>query len=314
MHPRVSVIVPTYNSSATLQAALSTLTRQTFTDFEAWVVGDACTDDSESVVRAFKDDRLHWVNLSVNTGSQSGPNNAGLERATGTYIAYLNHDDLWFPWHLEALVGFMEETGADFAHSLGVGFGADGRISAYGPVSRGRTYENDFVHPSTWMHRKDLLSRTGPWRPYEEVATGVDAEFSRRTYQSGATMRYLPRLSAILFPAFQWKTYALTRDWPQHGYLDELRSDPEGLRVALLEACSEELGYLRNARPRAVDSLVHSFKLFYHEVLEWYGKERWPVSAFWLWRYQRRRRRSYRQRGLETLRANKEGLRYEVRA
>src|SRR5579872_2122093 len=99
--PQVTVIVPTYNCSRTLRCALRTLCQQFYRDFEVWVVGDCCTDDSEQVVAAMGDSRLHWTNLTQRVGRQNGPNNEGLRRAQGKYIAYLGHDDLWFPWHLE---------------------------------------------------------------------------------------------------------------------------------------------------------------------------------------------------------------------
>ena len=81
--PRVSVIVPTYNSSATLGSALRSIANQTFDDFEVLVIGDGCTDDSEQVVVSLSDARFTWINLERNHGSQSWPNNEGLRRAKG---------------------------------------------------------------------------------------------------------------------------------------------------------------------------------------------------------------------------------------
>src|SRR6059036_1113442 len=126
--PKVTLIIAAYNSSKTLQCALRSLRQQTFPDFEAWVVGDACTDDSEQVVSSFADPRLYWTNLGQHCGCQNGPNNEGLRRARGRYIAYLGHDDLWFPWHLAGLVSTIEETGADFVHA------AAALIDPTGPV------------------------------------------------------------------------------------------------------------------------------------------------------------------------------------
>src|SRR3954469_5228985 len=108
--PRVTVIIATYNWSNVLPYSIGSVLRQTFTDFELLVVGDGCTDDSEQVVASIDDPRVRWINLSANTRHQSGPNNEGLRQARGMLIAYLGHDDLWLPHHLEAHIKAIEES------------------------------------------------------------------------------------------------------------------------------------------------------------------------------------------------------------
>ncbi len=54
----------------------------------------------------------------TNSGYQSAPANEGLRRARGQYIAYLNHDDIWLPNHLQELVNALEETNSDFVYSI----------------------------------------------------------------------------------------------------------------------------------------------------------------------------------------------------
>ena len=57
-NPTVSVIIATYNYSSVLRYAMATVLWQTFQDFELIVVGDACTDDSEEVVRSIPVERV----------------------------------------------------------------------------------------------------------------------------------------------------------------------------------------------------------------------------------------------------------------
>ena len=102
--PRVTVIISTYNWGTVLPYSISSVLRQSFTDFEILVVGDGCTDDSEQVVTAITDPRVRWINLAVNDGHQSAPNNEGVRQSRGSIIAYLGHDDLWLPHHLEMIV------------------------------------------------------------------------------------------------------------------------------------------------------------------------------------------------------------------
>src|SRR6185436_5194467 len=116
--PRVTVIIPTYNWSSVLPFSIGSVLRQTFLDFELLVLGDGCTDDSESVVSRTGDERVRSINLPANTGHQSGPNNEGLRQARGEIVAYLGHDDLWLPHHLASIVSTFDRSNTDFAYAL----------------------------------------------------------------------------------------------------------------------------------------------------------------------------------------------------
>ena len=113
--PSVTIIIATYNLSSALRYTIPSALQQTHDDFEMLVIGDACTDDSGDVVRSFGDRRVQWINLPERAGSQYGPNNAGLERARGKFIAYLGHDDLWWPRHLEIGLGTLTAHAADIS-------------------------------------------------------------------------------------------------------------------------------------------------------------------------------------------------------
>ena len=117
MNPSVTVIIPTCNWSSVLPYSIGSVLRQTFTDFEVLVFGDGCTDESGAVVRGVGDPRVKWINLPTNTGHQSEPNNEGLRKARGQYIAYLDHDDPWLPHHLSCLISALDE-GADLAYGI----------------------------------------------------------------------------------------------------------------------------------------------------------------------------------------------------
>ena len=90
--PKVSVIIATYNKASALRYAIDSVLWQTFSDYELWVIGDACTDESEQLVTSYGDPRVFWHNLPQNSGYQSAPNNEGLRRARGKYVAYLALD------------------------------------------------------------------------------------------------------------------------------------------------------------------------------------------------------------------------------
>lgn len=108
----VSVIVPTYNRRETIQAAIASVQRQTFTDWELIVVDDGSTDGTADLIEG-SDPRLVLIrqkNQGVNAAR-----NTGMLRARGRYIAFLDSDDEWLPHHLELSVAFFRAfPGEDF--------------------------------------------------------------------------------------------------------------------------------------------------------------------------------------------------------
>ncbi len=231
--PLVTVILATYNWSSVLRHAVRSVLAQTHENFELLVVGDACTDDSEEVVRSFADPRVRWENLSENSGSQSGPNNRGLSLARGELIAYQGHDDVWHPYHLATLVDAMTRTDADVAWTVAEVLGPPGtRIRGLsGALSRVPRELGWWIPPCTIMHRRDLADRMGPWPDWREVAQPVDVELEDRAQLAGARMVPVPALTAFKFPSvMRPNSY---REKPSHEQAEYLRriESRRGLRI-----------------------------------------------------------------------------------
>lgn len=167
------MVIPTYNWATVLPWSIGSVLAQSFAEWELWVIGDGCTDESAATVATFDDPRVHWHNLAVNGRSQVGPNNAALARADGGYVAYLGHDDLWLPHHLQILVGALD-AGAAFA------FGRQLRIDPgqrpYVSPPDGYSYSSgDWLAPTSMMHRRDDARAVGGWR-FPDAASTMDAE------------------------------------------------------------------------------------------------------------------------------------------
>ena len=94
--PPVSVVIPAYNRAATIGAAIDSVLRQTFTDFELVVVDDGSTDGTLAAARAVTDPRLRVVAAPHNLGA-AGARNLGVAEARGTWIAFQDSDDEWLP-------------------------------------------------------------------------------------------------------------------------------------------------------------------------------------------------------------------------
>src|SRR5437762_2678933 len=100
MAPRFSVLLPTHNRSHLLYLAILSVLSQTEDDFELFVVGDGCTDNSAAVVAAFDDPRIRWFDLPKAPYFGYANRNIALKQALGKYIACVADDDLVFPDHL----------------------------------------------------------------------------------------------------------------------------------------------------------------------------------------------------------------------
>lgn len=108
MHVTVSVILPTFNRSRSLPAAISSVLTQSVRDLELIVVDDASSEDIGGLVRAVGDQRLRYVRRMENGGAAAA-RNTGLAKARGDYIAFQDSDDLWLPGKLERQLALFAE-------------------------------------------------------------------------------------------------------------------------------------------------------------------------------------------------------------
>lgn len=104
---RVSVVVPCHNAEAWIADALRSVLGQWRRPDQVVVVNDNSTDGSEAVIRGFGD-RVEFVNTSL--GNAAAARNVGIQHADGDAVAFLDADDVWYPWHLEQSVACLEKT------------------------------------------------------------------------------------------------------------------------------------------------------------------------------------------------------------
>ena len=240
--PLVSIVVATYNRSQVVAHALRSVQRSTLTDWEAIVVGDHCTDDTADVVAGLGDPRITFVNLAANAGEQSGPNNEGVRRARGTYLAFLNHDDLYFPDHLATSIAHCEASGADFVWSpLLVALPASGDDLAHGReqyrlsgVTEGDGYDpRVFVFASSWVMRRAFADRVGPWRPARETFVTASQDWIFRASHTGA-VRFHPHVGVLAVPATVRRGSYVSARSPEHDHFAVRMTQP-GFREGALE-------------------------------------------------------------------------------
>jgi glycosyltransferase involved in cell wall biosynthesis len=97
-----TVVIPTHNRSKFLKVAIQSVLNQTFKNFELIVVDDHSTDDTKQVVSQFFDMpfSIRYV-INDHTKGGAGARNAGIFRAKGEWVAFLDDDDVWLPNKLE---------------------------------------------------------------------------------------------------------------------------------------------------------------------------------------------------------------------
>lgn len=95
--PLFTVALPIHNGERHVGTAIESVLSQECTDFEMIVVDDGSTDGTVEIVRhvAEQDDRLRLITRSHASGGPALPRNTVLEHARGTWLALIDHDDVW---------------------------------------------------------------------------------------------------------------------------------------------------------------------------------------------------------------------------
>jgi glycosyltransferase involved in cell wall biosynthesis len=248
--PYFSVVLATYGRGEHIRPTIESVLRQTCSDFELIVVGDGCKDETSQIVGSFKSREVSWYNLEENTGGQSSPNNLGIAKSTGDWIAYVGHDDIWSPRHLERLQALVEaERDIDFAVSGCIYYGPrDSRIYYVTGL-----FENDsapFVHffpPSSFAHRREVVDLSGGWRNPRTVSPPVDCEFLLRAAHAGLRFASTQEITVHKFAAgHRYLSYLKPDAEEQWAALNDPRLDDPASLSAIIEK-SRQQGYFMTA-------------------------------------------------------------------
>jgi glycosyltransferase involved in cell wall biosynthesis len=197
--PAVTVVIPAYNRAASIRAAIESVLRQTWTDFELLVVDDGSTDGTLAAAAEVEDPRLRLIASPRNQGA-AGARNLGVAEARGTWIAFQDSDDEWLPTKLEKQMARLAASGAGFVGAycglLTLG-GLDDRAGErlrlrYVPDPSIVPAEGDILVPllfanmistQTLVVRRDVILELGR---FDEDTTPIeDWDFVIRLAQSG---------------------------------------------------------------------------------------------------------------------------------
>lgn len=172
--PFFSVVIPTYRRPDLLLQALESVTAQTFFDYEVIVIDDdpeqSAKDSVESAASERPDVQFSYFQNDQARGG-SGARNAGLARARGTWVAFLDDDDTWLPSKLAAIHAVIQ-TSPDahltlvYSGNTKYDFGSGRVVSTSRPRVRGHVlnrvlYENCVGGMSVVVARRDVLQSIG---------------------------------------------------------------------------------------------------------------------------------------------------------
>jgi glycosyltransferase involved in cell wall biosynthesis len=182
---RVSVIIPVFNGAGRLAAAVASVRPQLHAGDELIIVDDGSTDATPAVIAALGPG---VTALRQHNAGASAARNAGLRRATGEAVAFLDHDDLWTPHRQSALRAVLQ-------HDAGVGV-AVGRVDIAVDAALAQP-EADHPRYATvhrpWhldavLIRRAVFDRVGPFN--ETLRCAEDADWFMRARDAG--VRFQP--------------------------------------------------------------------------------------------------------------------------
>lgn len=165
--PKLTVLIPTYNSGIYITAAIKSTLNQSFKDYELLIIDDGSNDDSEEIIWKIKDSRIRYIKNYTNVGIVKSLN-YGIGLAEGEYIARMDADDIMLGDRLSKQVKFLDnncEYGIvggwyQVTNANGVIVDSIETLTSATEVKLGLLFRNQFAHSAVTMRRsmvRDLL-------------------------------------------------------------------------------------------------------------------------------------------------------------
>ncbi|MGH1352177.1 MAG: glycosyltransferase family 2 protein [Methyloligellaceae bacterium] len=106
--PMFSIVIPTYNRKDEILKAVDSVLKQTCQDFEIVIVDDGSTDGTKDAIDALGDDRIRYIKHEQQSGANAA-RNTGIGHAQGSYISFLDSDDIFLKNKLERISEEIEK-------------------------------------------------------------------------------------------------------------------------------------------------------------------------------------------------------------
>jgi glycosyltransferase involved in cell wall biosynthesis len=196
--PLVSIVTPSLNQGRFIEQTIASVRDQAYPNIEHIVVDGGSTDETLEILQRHAGTYpLRWV--VERDGGMYEAVNRGMRMARGEILAYLNTDDLYFPWSVELAVERLLGEGAPelvYGDALLLAE-ATGQLRAHFQVPPRRSYLlriGSFAQPATWW-RRSLVERIGPFD--EGLRFTADLDFYLRA-TAASEVRHIPEFLAVM--------------------------------------------------------------------------------------------------------------------
>jgi glycosyltransferase involved in cell wall biosynthesis len=268
----VTVVISTYGRPDVLVCALQSVLLQTYQHWEVLIIGDNCDSNTLNALSPFLSDaRFHYINLPFRCGEQALPNTAGMFASKTEFVALLNQDDIWLPWHLELSIKTMQSHQADFligraAWSWGQMREDKDLALLHGVSPQIGNWEQIFlsghhlVEPaSCWVLRRSEIAKVGYWHSAAYLHRRPIQDWCLRAWRAGLKLINCKPISCIKFEN-HWSESAPERrydvaDTPQKSWIKFI-SNPkcfDEVRTELIQLGNNEEAVGRGMQLKALE-------------------------------------------------------------
>jgi glycosyltransferase involved in cell wall biosynthesis len=210
---KVSVIIPTYKRKKEMvNRAIDSLINQTYEDIEIVLVDDNAKEEHrsyreeiEKYVIEKNNDKIIYIQNKKNLGGALA-RNAGMEKASGEYITFLDDDDRYLPKKIENQIKFMLENDLDMSFTDLAIYNEKNKLIDYREYSKIQEFNKDYLlvyhltrqisGTPTFMYKKELLKKING---FDDVCMGQEFYLMSKTIESGAKIGYLSNCDVVAY-------------------------------------------------------------------------------------------------------------------
>ena len=194
--PKVSIVLPMYNSAADVAEVLAELDRQSYRDREIILVDDGSTDQTRKVATDLTSGRKDVTVVETNHGGASHARNAGVEKARGEIVFFAESDCVYDPMYLQRAVDSLASdpkagavclTGAPLITRSTL---ATQCIDIENKVQHQLLNQGKIKPFYAWVYRKEVLMELGGFD--EKLFQGEDKDLFSRVKKAGYTIAWVP--------------------------------------------------------------------------------------------------------------------------